>query len=481
MQSRASISTGAHVVLSIALAITVLLVPFEGHSAPWDFGVTADLGIVYTDNLRLLPDGQEESDIVYTVSPTFSLSTDGDRLSADILYRPEAYFYQDAPESDQLYHVVDASLTATIVRDALFLYTSAVQYQTVESPGEVFPTSNLPITQARVDSTGYEIRPYWEQTLGFADVSAEVAYIETRYDSERPSFDLLSTNNKELSGSLNLNNFSRQQGFAWGLGYDHQRVEYESVEPWEYQRASANLGYWVSSSARFFVSGGAETSVEDIFESNLDEEFWETGFQYRPSQRLDLELAVGQRSYGDSYRLQASYQLRRGQTSLSYSEQPATRSQMESQRRPIIFTDSLDNILDRPGGTDRFLQKRGEWSIGIGLAKSNISFRVFSEERLQRTTATGEPLNNERYTGVAFRWSWQLSANSTLGFSADVANRAAFDTESDLQRAAIDLAYRLSQRLSLVLLAQNSVEEGVGSSIRDYTENQVRLMLRTEF
>ncbi len=150
----------------------VFCVPVTAHSAPWDFGVNIDLGVIYTDNIFLEQDGLEESDIVYTIIPEFYLTTDGDRIDADIRYRPEAYFYRSNSDADSVFHVVDATMTSALVREKLFLLLSASNFQSIITPTGRFPTSNIPISGNRVDARILEARPYWQQRIGSMDVLA---------------------------------------------------------------------------------------------------------------------------------------------------------------------------------------------------------------------------------------------------------------------------------------------------------------------
>lgn len=449
-------------------------------AAPWDFGAVVDLGVIYSDNLRLAPDGSEENEFVYSIAPAFSLSTEGDRLTADIGYRPQAFFYDTAPESDSIFHVLDASATGTVVRDSLFVFVSAANYQSIVTPNAGIATSNLPITGNRIDSRILQIRPYWQQNVGFADVLAEVAYTDTQYDELDDTRAAFTQDNNERLARFDLNNHSRQEGIAWGINYLYQRTEYDEAIPWDYQRASANLGYWVNGTTRIFASGGLETAFDNYFESDLDDEFWEVGFQYRPNQRLDMEIAIGERGYGESYRARISYELRRGQSTLTYTEDPATRGGLQSGRRPILDTDNLDDFLNQPGQSDRFIRKRGQWTTQFELARSDLSFRLFAEERSDRTTATGDALENEELSGAAFRWAWRFGAKSNLGFVADYTNRESGLTDDRLIRVSVDYSYRLTERLRIVATVQRSDDDGANAG-SGYVENQYGLKLRAVF
>jgi hypothetical protein len=303
----------------------------------------------------------------------------------------------------------------------------------------------------------------------------EAAYFDVKYDNA----DFQDSNEKY--GRFELGNIEEQQGFAWETAYYYRRTEYEISPPWEFQRASLSLGYWFSGTTRLFGLGGAETAFDNIDEPNMDSDFWEAGFQYSPNQRLNLEVAVGDRSYGTSYRANLNYQLKRGSIRLNYDEGPANRAQIVFDRRPIRDSDNLDAVLDRPGDTDRFVRKRGELYAVVDFSKSQFSVRVFSESREDRTTADGEDLQDEDYSGIALRWEWRVGTKTTLSLGGDTALRERVDFESRLYRADAEVSYRLSKRLSLRLTFSRNRQEDNSDGVFDYVENQAGLFLRTSF
>ena len=139
------INTGIFFGPLLPVGVAVFCLPVVAHSAPWDFGVNIDLGAIYTDNVFLAQDGLEESEIVYTIAPEFYLTSYGDRIEANIRYRPEAYFYRSNSDADTVFHVVDAAMTSALVREKLFLFLSASNYQSIITPVGRFPSSNIPI------------------------------------------------------------------------------------------------------------------------------------------------------------------------------------------------------------------------------------------------------------------------------------------------------------------------------------------------
>jgi hypothetical protein len=471
---------GAIVDLVRFACVVGVSLPAIGLAAPWEYGVNVDLGVIYTDNVFLANDGLEESETVFTIAPEFFLTKDSDRLNANLRYRPEAYFYSEYDDANGVFHVLDASLTAALVKERLFLYLSATNSQSIITPEGRLPRSNLPISANRVDSSVFQARPYWQQRIGQATLLLEVGYVALDYDS-----DLYQSSN-ERSGRFRLDNIERQQGIAWGLEYRYRQVEYDISPPWEFQRAGLDLGFWINGTARLFGVGGVETSFDDIHETNSDEhnmdaEFWEAGIQYTPNQRMNLELATGERSYGTSYRGDFSYTLRRGTISATYDEGPGIRSDAAFDTRPILDEDDLDNILDEPGATDRFLRRRGEIRANIELSKSDLTLRVFSETREQRTTEDGTPVDDQDYAGAAIRWSWNVGTKTMLGLGADIGKRNQGTRRDEFLRWQIDLAYSFSQKTSVRLEAVQSRQDDKDSGTFDYTENQLRLLLGLDF
>lgn len=450
------------------------LAPAVSQTAPWTLEVDAEAGVIHTDNLLLAADGLDESETVYTISPEFYLHTDGERTQAHIRYRPEAYFYSDVSDENTVYHIVDANLTTALIRDRLFLFLNGVNYQTSVTPAGSLPTTNIPVTGNRVDSRVLEARPYWRQRFGSVDLLLEAGYRDLDYDDDQ----VQSAN--ERFATFDLNNFAKQAGLAWGLQYNFRRMEYEDSVPFEFQRAALNLGFWATRSLRLFAVGGAETSFDDPLDPNLDADFWEVGFQYAPNQRLNLEAAAGERSFGTSFRANLSYELRRGTLSLIYDETPSSRADTFLDVRPLVDRDILDDILNRPGDADRFVRKRGEFRAAVDLSKSNLTLRVFAENRDDRTTELGAALPEEKLSGAAARWDWRFGARTSLDIGADIARRDDGSRDDDLTRYTLGLDYNLTARTSVRIEGARAEQKGNNSSEFDYTENQARLLIRME-
>ncbi len=462
-------TTNKHRVWRTAVALLVASCAAPAATAQnFDFNASADIGIVYTDNLFLESEGGE-SELVYSIIPTLSLTAEGDRLFGRIEYAPEAYFYADNNQFDDIADVLDASLTAAIIPESLFLLGSATNFQTIKSPEGSFPITNVVVTQNRVDSQVLEIRPYWQQRFGDTQVLAAYRALKVKFDDD----ELQEQDARTVD--FDINNFAAQQGFAWGLNYQDQEVEYENGFEFSYARASANVGYWVGRNLRLFVVGGLETPLGDFTSGDLEDDFYEGGFQWVPNSRLDLELAAGKRTFGDSFRVRATYRLKRGSTSLTYTQEPATRAGLLFDRRPIVDLDNLDNFGDRPGEDDRFVQKRGQWTTTVEFARTTVEFRVFDEDRSSRVAADGTQLGGERLTGAAFRTTWQLGRKMSVNAGLDYARRDFEPRVDEIFSLSAGATYSMSPRSRIRFSLARRDENNENTVAQDYVEYQARL------
>ena len=441
---------------------------------PWEYGLTLELGAIHSDNIFLAQEGLEESETVYLVSPRISLFKESERIKANINYQPQAIFYESIEDADEIYHVLDAALQTVLLRDRFFIDFSAVNFQVISGAENQFPTSNIPISAQRADTMIWSVTPRWQQQFGTAEALVEATYRQINFDDP----DALDSDEK--SGRLRLDNYKQQQGMSWAVQYEYLRLDYDSQAlPWEYQQAMAELGFWVSGGLRLFVSGGIETPYDAFLEPDMEDDFWEAGFAYNPDERLQMEFAVGERSFGSTLRGRLAYQMRRGTTELTYNEGPSTQNYALSGRRPIEQTDNLDDFLTDLDNNDKFIRKRAEWLNTIDLNKTSITLRLFREEREQTVTLTGDPQPDEYYRGAALRIGWDAGAKLSLGLTGDIADRDSGNSDAELTRFGFDVAYKLSRRFTLTASVQRSEEESTGTGFGNYTENQYRLTLLT--
>jgi hypothetical protein len=247
--------------------------------------------------------------------------------------------------------------------------------------------------------------------------------------------------------------------------------------PWEYQQASLELGFWANESARIFASGGEESAWDDPVDRSLQDPFWEAGFAYKSGDRINAEFAIGERSFGDSWRADLTWKFRRGNTRFTYSETPTTTGNSRFNQGGLSDPDEPNDFLDRPGTAERFISKRLQWSLTIDLRKTNLLIVVFDEDRSGRTDANGDPLPDEEQLGGNIGLKRNLGTRMDLQLSALLLNRkTAGIGDTDYLSASAELGYKVGKKSRISLRYSHSDEQpNLPNSGQDYVANIVTL------
>lgn len=430
--------------------------------ADWQFDTTVTAAVTHTNNVALDLPGEEQSDSILFLSPLFSLTQESSRMDLSLRYNPQAVFYSELDDADNVFHVLDGDMTAELIRERLFVDVTAAQFQTIVTPEASFPIDNLAVSNNRADARVLSVAPYWVQRFGATELRIDAGHTRNDFDDESLEGNAFLQSNEINTAAFRLGSAPKNFGATWSLDYNYQRVEYEQSIPFEYQRASAQLGYWVIDSVRVFATGGQETAFDDFLSGELEDSLWEAGIQYSPNARLSLEVAAGERSFGSSRRASLTHSTSRWQTSLEYTESPQTQGQLQVGRQPLRDTDNLDFLLDRLGDSDRLIRKRGELSTTLTLPKSTLTLRVFDERRTDRTTAEGAPLQDDELRGAAFRFNWRFGARTSLTLNLDQAKSEGAIQNGELWSIGAGVGYTVSSRVSLQLDLRHVEQDGVG-------------------
>ncbi len=348
--------------------------------------------------------------------------------------------------------------------------------QILRNPNDGIISGRLPQTDDLLDRDEVYINPRLDRKLGGA-VTFNADY---RY-TEGSNNDPLIQDDTNHHGSASLQNYDAGQGLSWALRYDFRRTEYEISRAWEYQQATAELGFWVNQKLRFFSGGGKESPWDVPFNSDLEDSFWEAGFAYGAGESLSAEFAAGERSFGSSWRGRLDYDFQRGSTSLSYVESPSTTGFGQSNgRRSVLDPDDIDEFLDVPGQAERFLSKRLQWDLSVEFRRSDISIALFDEDRSGRILADGSPLEDEVQRGVRANISWNAGVRTELrAFGSILRRESAIDDRSDFNSVGLNIAYRFGTRTQLSFEYSYEEQQPQGAILagRDYVNNVFSLFI----
>src|SRR5690606_13148401 len=122
---------------------------------------------------------------------------------------------------------------------------------------------------------------------------------------------------------------------------------------------------------------------------------------------LSAEFALGERSFGRSWRGKLDFEFRRGSTSFSYAETPTTQDNSRLRRNSLGGPDLPDDFLDRPGSGERYLSNRLEWLLNLNFNRTDFSFSLFDDERTERALLDGTVLPDESQRGALVSVSYR--------------------------------------------------------------------------
>ena len=468
-------STKANRHLSVAgIPIVSVFLAAAAVAAEDDLEAGIVLGVSHIDNVFLAPPPDEVDDIVYRVSPFIQYSRESQRLDTRLDYVLNWYDYSDTGLSST-FHTGTASVTAKALQNGFTLELGARRMQVLSDPDGVIPDGLLPLSGNLTDRDEFWGNPRLTRELG-QSVTFEADY---RYTFGRYGDRFQEDRNQQAT--VKVENYRAADGLTWALSYDWRRTDYEISESWEYQRATAELGYWTSASTRLFAAGGEESAWDEPFDAALADPFWEVGFSYKSGDKVTAEFAGGERSFGTSWRGDIDYTFRRGRMALSYVEGVST----TGFSRVTLTVDEgrpgeLDDFLNQPGSAERFLQKRLQWTLDLSGRKTSFLLRVFNEDRTDRVTADGGTRADQSQAGVRVDVSWRAGARTTLIVDGALGERENGDLgESRFTAGGLAADYQIGRRTSLTLSYRYTEEQprGTASLGRDYVSNMVSLLL----
>lgn len=460
-------------------------------------------GISLTDNVALRT-VDKRSATVYRVQPSLALTQSNRRLDSDVDIRLEGLYYGQQSTSE-VFRTFNANVSAALDPENFFIDFGGSRSHVIVDPDGPIPRGNLWQTTNRTRQDGAYIGPNLQYPLG-PNITAAASWRRSWWDYDF-AFDpgeALPFRNDFHSDYTNvsIDNYRRARGFTWAMRYDAQKTDYEGLPTWENRRATIELGAWVNESLRLFLAGGEESPWDEPFNPVLEDSFWEGGFARTVGDRLNLELAVGERSFGRSKRASVEATFQNGNTRFSYSEQPTThrgdrfgrdfgRAVLGSAGTPLF--DGFDfpgadaealpeDLLTRVGLAERYLSERLAWSLSIERRRTQISVSVYDDKRSGRIALTGMPLRDERQTSGSVGVTREIGTRTSLSGYLRRTHRSYDGLTAPPDRELTDLSisadYEFGARTRVTLGYQRQVDDGAGGS-RDY--NLLALFLTRTF
>jgi uncharacterized protein (PEP-CTERM system associated) len=444
------------------IVLTLLVVCTPGSVFGAEYGADLALASIYTDNLTLAPDEFAKSQWLNAVNPHVFLTQVAPQYSVDFDYRLQALFYAGESELNEAFSQLWTTGMLNLIGQELFLRGFARATQVNIDPEGRQADNNLNITGNRSDALAWEIGPQWQQNLFGARSFVDAAYFVGRIDYDAD--DVQGVDTQEARVSLESDPVSTRS-FSYRLFYRYRNLDYDNTGPAKFQRAGAELGYFVNPFLELAGIAGSESNLA-ANDGKLDEPYWELGFRSWFGSN-SVEAFYGRRFYGLAYRLTWTRTMAASDFRMAYRETQQTDESGAIDDLSVDVRQDIDPAedrsltpnsgIDRPGSGNRSLNKRLIADYRARLYRTDLHLFAFWREREELASNTDPgigpvgSLSTDESVGAGFDLSWLMGAKTTLSLYCDWMNRE-FDTQavdagrpSDMFRGDIRLNYFLGR------------------------------------
>ena len=299
-----------------------------------------DIQEIYTDNINLNDDNKQDEFITLLRPALFSVY-EGNRYKSRFHYALEQYIYANDTPDDAI-HRLDFDNLYEVVNDHLFFDFSVENDEQLLNSTASLAEDNLSNSSNREDVFYYRINPFWKQKISeWANATLGHTYDEIISDigDSRSNFSY-----------LNIINGNRVSRVLFDFKFTNRIIEFESADDVRFTNLQNRFIYPLTSTFSPTFTIGYD---DDDFESASDTTgvLWGVGFIWRPSQRTNLDITVGERYFGSNILANASH--KRGNTlfTLTFNETQLT-------TRDALFDDSAIDIYQ--AGASGLLDENGE-------------------------------------------------------------------------------------------------------------------------
>lgn len=475
----------------VSVLLTASLVAFSSDSLASRWRGSAGLAtqMYYTDNINLQPINQE-SDVVFQMTPFVRLNRSGKNVSLNLSYGPSFNFYQNDSDRNQLFHILRASSTVILIEDYLSIRFSARANHFIIDPRRNAGFSSISLPDSRTQTFFFDVTPVLNLPLirngRFANLTIvpglRFSYVADTVDGSEGRSDTGDTSISIKSGS----DFTR---FIWSLRHTNQVFNRDADNA--YQQTFATLGYninqWHSVSSDFGYSTrsfGRNLNNPD----NSGEFFYRLNWNWRPGPRTSLGLGFGEEYFGNSYRMNFSHRqqhwvfgmgfvtdIGNARTELASTDTVAETDAFGNPLTDPLFVDSLEAPVGSPGLTNATYVRYG-FNASLGWRRKRNSVNFTGNYDLRNYDAGGQDtLDWVARLVYARDLATNLSANLSYRFWRR-ADGGGGELSSDFlaQEAGFSINRQVGPRTSLNVNVTHQTRD-YQQSIRSFGESRVFL------
>lgn len=474
--------------LVIAFAVVVAGPPVE--AANWSIEPGVRVSETWTDNFALSAEDPEDEWIT-EIAPTVRVSGEGRRVRLDLAYRLQHLLHVNEAERDGTNHRLNAAGDIELVRERLFFDADATRSLSTTGTAFTQPTSSVIASDQRRTVTTWSAGPRLQYPVGrLARLEAALrrSHVDFGSDAEGDS-----DSDRATVGLASGPLFT-----TWGWALDYERREEsrdrrdEVPEDTTFEQVRGELNLRAGAATQLFVAGGTEDNEFETAEAGdaTDGDFWEAGFRWNPRRTVSLEMAAGERFFGETARASLNIRGSSLTVDLDYSESLVTAPQLEFERVNALLRDADGNLVIGPGGDpvtvaidvptvrdDVSLQQRAGARVRWSQSHTSISFALLATEREFQRDGTRE---ETRQADLDLRWT--RLTRTTLSAGIGLREQEFFETgrEDEFASARLGATRQLRGDTELQLEYEYSTRDSTDGG-RDYDNNRVTLALEVGF
>jgi len=492
-------------------------VPAIGIAADWKIRPTLQVRETYTDNVRLAPQGLEQSDWITEIDPGLNIQAQGARLQLKADYAFQYRLYNRNSDSNGHNHRLNSSGLMDIWDRKFFVQAGASITQQNLSPLSQQSTGNVNLTNNRVEVRQSSVSPYWVSRLG------SWGNLQARYTWSRAETDNQTQNLDSDSQTVNLGVTSGPafSDLGWSLTYNKQRTESTAgqLQRRDLESLTGTARYKLSPIVFGLVTIGREDNSYGSTRGSTSGEFYSVGLEWAPSSRTRVRGTIGERYYGNSYSFDAEHRTRLTSWTIGYSEQitvtpgqfsvPSNASTASTLDR--LFLNQFPDAVERQQAVDALiaqerlptslatsvdflsnqvsLSKRLSGAFGIRGVRSTVLISVFRDNRTSENSGTTllgtDPFlmsNSIIQTGYSAILSWRFTERTAGSVSLGQNRVKIVDTggEDNTTNFRVGLTHQLQPKV-LGAVDFKSAERDATAAGSNFRENAITGSLSLAF
>jgi len=468
----------------VLVLMCMLLTSIQSHADLWTFQPAVSMDESLTDNVRLAPAGAKESELVTTLTPGVVVQRAGNRLDLTAHYRLQGVFYRDNSTDNRTTNLLDATGTGELLRNRLFVETSASsREQNISNTGAI-ATDNISLGANRARVVTYSASPYWREQFGSA-MDSELRYERNSVNS---SGSLDSDNDIYSLDLLSGPAFAR---LMWEAHVRNEKTSYQTGDITRFRSYNAEAKYLLTEKFAITTLAGYD---DNTYSANAgkknDGARWRAGVIYKPSRRTSIEAGLGRRYFGTDIYLELTHRSRSTQWFYTYFRQPDSTRSILLEQPVFALTDQFGNPATDPLGinqlppgvnvpvqsTEVIIRERMNGSFNYTYRNVSLDLSVFSENREYQLTDQ----QDENYgSNMGLTWRMDRVTSSRLGLNYNN-NQSSINRGQDFRVIEYSLTRTFGPGLQGSMVLRN-VNVDADSGIGTYTQNTVSATINKQF